>query len=269
MRRPDYWIKQYSSHTFFFLIAFFWELVSTILLSMKRILLIFAVLLGSCLSIYAQDLQEVVYLKNGSVIKGVIIEQTPNESLKIQTSDGSIFAYKMIDVLKITKEAQTNTNTHQRATINQNRKDFGLKSGYKGYLDFGYAIAVGDYGMGRIEFTTTQGYQINPYIYVGAGTGIHYFTDGYLAVPFFANARANFIKGNISPFFDVKLGYSFVDIGGVYFSPSVGCRFGLGKKIGLNVSLGYSLQMGDFYYYGDYYDTVNLGGFNFKLGFDF
>ena len=48
--------------------------------------------------------QDVVYLKNGSVIKGIVIEQVPNESLKIQTTDGSIFVYEMNQVAKIAKE---------------------------------------------------------------------------------------------------------------------------------------------------------------------
>lgn len=50
------------------------------------------------------EYQDVVYLKNGSVIRGLIIEQIPNQSLKIQTKDGSVFFYKMDDVEKITKE---------------------------------------------------------------------------------------------------------------------------------------------------------------------
>ena len=57
----------------------------------------------------AQELQEVVYLNNGSVIRGVIIEQVPGESLKIQTADGSVFVYKMDEVEKITKEEPLNT----------------------------------------------------------------------------------------------------------------------------------------------------------------
>jgi hypothetical protein len=47
---------------------------------------------------------EVVYLKNGSIIRGIIIEQIPNVSLKIKTKDGNVFFYKMEDVEKITKE---------------------------------------------------------------------------------------------------------------------------------------------------------------------
>lgn len=48
--------------------------------------------------------KDVVYLKSGSMVKGIIIEQVPNVSLKIQTNDGSIFVYKMEEVEKITKE---------------------------------------------------------------------------------------------------------------------------------------------------------------------
>ena len=50
------------------------------------------------------EMQDVVYLKNGSVIKGMIIEQTPNVSIKIQTKDGSVFVYKMDEISKMTKE---------------------------------------------------------------------------------------------------------------------------------------------------------------------
>lgn len=47
---------------------------------------------------------DVLYLKNGSIIRGLVMEQIPNESIKIQTADGSLFVYKMDEVLKITKE---------------------------------------------------------------------------------------------------------------------------------------------------------------------
>jgi hypothetical protein len=54
------------------------------------------------------ELEDVVYLKNGSVIRGTIIEQVPNVSLKIQTRDGSVFVYKMEEVEKMTKEKPVN-----------------------------------------------------------------------------------------------------------------------------------------------------------------
>ena len=47
---------------------------------------------------------DVVYLKNGSIIKGLIIEQIPNDQLKIQTRDGNVFVYKFDEIQKIAKE---------------------------------------------------------------------------------------------------------------------------------------------------------------------
>ncbi|QQS72492.1 MAG: hypothetical protein IPP95_15195 [Flavobacteriales bacterium] len=49
----------------------------------------------------AQEWQDVVYLKNGSVIRGMVIEQVPNVSLKIGTADGSVFVYAMDQVEKM------------------------------------------------------------------------------------------------------------------------------------------------------------------------
>jgi len=40
----------------------------------------------------------VVHLKNGSVIQGMVIEMVPNETIKIETADGSIFVYEMNEV---------------------------------------------------------------------------------------------------------------------------------------------------------------------------
>lgn len=57
-----------------------------------------------------QNYKEVVYLKNGSIISGVVIETIPNESIKIKTQDGNIFAFKMEEVIKITKEEITQIN---------------------------------------------------------------------------------------------------------------------------------------------------------------
>jgi TM2 domain-containing membrane protein YozV len=68
-------------------------------------------------SIAQQRYEEVVYLKNGSIIRGTVIEQVPNVSLKIQTKDGNVFVYKMEEVEKITKEvAQNNFNNEYNET---------------------------------------------------------------------------------------------------------------------------------------------------------
>jgi hypothetical protein len=44
-----------------------------------------------------------VYLRNGSVIRGEIIEQVPNRSIKIETTDGNIFVFQMVEIENISK----------------------------------------------------------------------------------------------------------------------------------------------------------------------
>ena len=55
----------------------------------------------------SQQMQDVVYLKNGSIIRGTIIEQMPGKTIKIRTGDGNIFVYSMDQVHRIAKETIT------------------------------------------------------------------------------------------------------------------------------------------------------------------
>lgn len=70
---------------------------------MKKIILSLTLTLCVTLS-FAQAMQDVVYLKNGSIIHGTITQLVPNEKVTISTADGSMFVYDMDEVDKITKE---------------------------------------------------------------------------------------------------------------------------------------------------------------------
>ena len=54
--------------------------------------------------LFAQQMEDVVYLKDGTIVRGTIIEQIPGESLKIQTQGGSMFLYTLDEIAKIVKE---------------------------------------------------------------------------------------------------------------------------------------------------------------------
>ena len=74
----------------------------------KHIFLLVSIVFSLCfvITMYPAQAQsrDVIYLKNGSIIKGEIIEQVPNTLIKIQTADGSIFNCSYSDIEKITKE---------------------------------------------------------------------------------------------------------------------------------------------------------------------
>ncbi len=68
-------------------------------------ILVFATLLSAFGCISAQTAgQDVVYCKNGTVIRGVIIEQENKNLVKIETVEGNLFVYSADEVDKITKE---------------------------------------------------------------------------------------------------------------------------------------------------------------------
>ncbi len=72
---------------------------------LRFLLVVCLMILIATLQVFAQQaMEDVVHLKNGSVIRGTIIEQIPNESLKIETRDGNIFIYKMDEIAKMSKE---------------------------------------------------------------------------------------------------------------------------------------------------------------------
>lgn len=69
----------------------------------KRFCLSLLIILLMYVLVFA-ELVDVVYLKNGDIVKGTIIEQIPNKKIKIQTRDGSVFNYRFDQISRIVKE---------------------------------------------------------------------------------------------------------------------------------------------------------------------
>ena len=191
---------------------------------------IFLILLFACLSINAQKMQDVVYMKNGSVIRGLVMEQIPDSIIKIGTSDGSIFVFQTQDVVKITKEP---SKKYWGNNVNIYRP-----KGYRWFLDLGGGVGDG----GFLELTSTHGYQFNPYLFVGGGAGA--LTDTWAVLfPFYANVHSNLLNNRISPFLDMRMGGALIvdegAYGDFYFSFSAGVNYQWKPKLGINASLGY------------------------------
>lgn len=169
----------------------------------------------------------------------------------------------------------TNTGSqYKQQTSRTIRSDIphGPEKGYKGFIEAGYSFGVGRYGEGRPSFYTSHGYQFNPYIFAGIGAGFNYFVDSKaVGVPIFADGRITFFNNNITPFFDVKVGYSVADVKGFFLSPSLGYRFGFNNDTALLLSFGYEMQFAEYYaiYFRYYYDTKICGGLALKMGFEF
>jgi len=221
--------------------------------------------------------QDVVYLKNGGIIRGIIIEQIPNESIKIETADGNVFVFQMDNVAVLSKVLIKEQAKEQPET---DSKNWGLKDGYRGVLDVGYQIAIGDFGIDRLKIDFINGYQAGPYVSAGLGTGVRYYFDAEaLLIPVFVNMKANFIDARATPYLAVSVGYSFDATNdfkgvGLLFNPTVGISF-IFNNYSLNIGLGYELQKMDFFFYsfgtGNIYDigSQNSGTLSLSIGMSF
>lgn len=90
------------------------------------------------------NMEDVVYLKNGSIIHGTIIEQIPNESLKVKTKDGNVFVYKMTEVDKMTKEQIANIRANTgNLNYSGNQYSYIVAPSYKQIkMDYNYHMYV-------------------------------------------------------------------------------------------------------------------------------
>jgi len=88
---------------------------------MKFFILIFVFFFTATYTCIAQDYQDVVYLTNGNIVRGFIIELIPYEYLDIRTSNGRIRSIEMDNVERIVKErVRTNSGTQNNARLYQN-----------------------------------------------------------------------------------------------------------------------------------------------------
>lgn len=231
---------------------------------------------------FSQGYRDVVYLKNGSIVKGIIVEQVPNQSLKIETAEGSTFVFPITEVTKIAKEAvhDRRFGYGNKAGDGRETQLTGNKKGYKGFADLGFAFNTSDFdGASTFSISTTHGYQFNPYLFVGGGIAPSVtMKNGNFLLPVFADVRGTFMKNHIAPFADLKVGYSVADLSGFYLAPSVGVRFALTDKLGLNASLGFDMTLNvdgtrtvyvPNYGVTSYGDTDTLSGVTLKVGVDF
>ena len=148
---------------------------------MKRnVFLILGIVVLSALdsNVFA-DTIDVVHLKNGSIIKGIVIETIPNETIKIETADGSIFVYpfdeveRMEKVEVISKKPTTKVKLKSRSTATM----LAIGTGFFALSGSGQ-LYNGEYVKG-LGFFTTQ--FCATYIHVNSGQEL----SGWAALMFF------------------------------------------------------------------------------------
>jgi hypothetical protein len=132
---------------------------------MKKNLIIIILLIICSFQLSAQKIKDVLYLRNGSIIYGKLLEINENE-YKIQTSDGSMFIYPVSDVDRFVKEVSP--------ALGRKSEGFGLG------MEAGLLIGSQNSGyVAPFSFNFMAGYTFDLNNIISLGSGVE-----FIGVPF-------------------------------------------------------------------------------------
>jgi opacity protein-like surface antigen len=236
---------------------------------MKLFILTAGILFLFSLTLSAQDrVEDVVYLKNGSIIRGEITEMKENDFLKIETVGRNLFVISMDEVEDIRLESVEGQ----------------LYFKEKGYMNrSGIEILNANSGSSP-RFYMVNGYQFNSRFGAGFGIGFTPYNDPLTLIPFFIDMNLRFLDANSSPYIFIKTGYNFAihhdkDVemndhkGGMLFNPGFGLQFNLSSGLGWFINVGYNIDNSSYEFdtWGPQTVETNLSyrRVNFGLGLSF
>jgi hypothetical protein len=164
---------------------------------MKKFILIFILLIITGINLSAQRTKDVLYLKNGSIIYGKLLE-IKDDNYRIKTSDGSIFVYTAMEVERFAKESPVYD---------------GRKTGGFGFAFEGGLLAGGqntEYNA-PFSFNILAGFVKNTKHIVSFGSGVEFIGKPF--TPLFIEYKYLISEKKTVPFVFVR-GGGVVQIGG-------------------------------------------------------
>lgn len=148
--------------------------------------------------------------------------------------------------------------------------DGALSKGYRGMVEMAHGFGWGQF-IYAFEYSTTHGYQFNPYLYLGGvvslGRGEYnrgYYRGYYYTIPALnfsigSDFRVYMSKGRLTPFAGLQFGFDLCgDNAFILLKGQLGLRYALKNNWGLN----FGVQVGPSCYF-DYGEVL------FKLGVEF
>jgi hypothetical protein len=180
---------------------------------------------------------DVVTLKNGSVLRGEILEMNSSDFVRIMIFDRNIISIPAEEISEIGRE-QASGGKHFKSSGYLNRTGFELLPGPDSTTP---------------RFYMVNGYQFSERIGVGIGTGFTPYNDPLSMIPLFIDMNFRLLKENYSPVFFAKFGYNFSihnddnmemnsHTGGLLFNAGIGLQFNLSSGFGWYLNAGYNID---------------------------
>ncbi len=191
--------------------------------------------------IYEED---VVYLRNGSVLRGNILEQVPRQSLTIQIFDGTTFYLLTSEIDRVVREPSQYIQIQVKYDNDVVPLTYQDEPGwFKGY---GIAISANS-SNGNIHLMMRSGYRWDRWRQVSLVSGLDPYQAG-LVVPVAAEWRADVFAKPVTPHVFVQAGYGIaanrsfghrVFRGGPMYQIGTGLTFRTRTKVEHHLSIGY------------------------------
>jgi hypothetical protein len=208
---------------------------------MKRsIISAIAILLFVSQNLLSQDqYEDVVYLKNNSVFRGMIVEQVPGKSITIQTASQFTYTFTYEQIERIRKEPR-------HPFVASSPDDFIVPSIYGTTV---YAGMLTGRDKPLSSFAVVRNVDVNAYSTLGLGVGWDTYGNGAMA-PLFIDARTSLNKGLAAPFIFTNAGYSLgafrhrkaLDAGGFVLNAGAGFIFRSVAGASVVMQASYHLQ---------------------------
>ncbi len=187
-------------------------------------------------NICAQSKEDAVYLKNGSILKGKVIESLTGVQCTIEIIGHNIIVVpdSLIKMILMDQVIPTMERENKSSPVEM-------------------AAGVNFYGGSENSggFTFITSYRFPFRMSVGGGLGIEWFE--HQQIPFIADIRYYFLKGSWSPYVYAQGGYAvplsqrsdyewIKNYGGVLAGTGAGMRFNFSRRNALFFNLGYRYQ---------------------------
>jgi hypothetical protein len=225
-----------------------------------------------------------VYLKNGSVFQGKILEYAYGKELKLELTNGDVITFTGEEIERVKQEVQTaetalpvneeSLNVEEGYTEKGKRKERPYQFKETGIYNVTYFANLNgrdDDGV-LIGFGAHHvlGYQFNRWVGLGLGLGIdtYSFGDGETLYPVYAEVRGYLLKKRLSPYYSFGAGYGFAfanesegiteATGGYMLHPAVGYRLGASEGANVVIDLGYRFQQAEFISVSDFNDSKQV-----------
>ncbi len=152
------------------------------------------------LTLFAQKRNhDVVYLKNGSVLRGTILLQDPGKFIKLKTPDRNIWVFEEGKIDSIVRPVEIH---------------IPQKSGYFNLTEMGVLAGnSANYKKNPFTLININSWKFENGFSTGIGVGVEFFNETYL--PVLADFRYFIRKSGPIPFVSLQGGYS-IPLGGTY-----------------------------------------------------